>query len=127
MNNSVKLSVLDQSPIKSGRDAYSAIQETLNLAALCDNLGYHRYWVAEHHASDALAGCSPEVLLGRLGAETKDIRLGSGGIMLPHYSPYKVAENFKIQETMYPNQKDLIIERAQPKEPYKSPENRNGQ
>ena len=88
MQNPVKLSVLDQSPVKSGLDAYSAINETLELAALCDNLGYHRYWVAEHHASDALAGCSPEVLLGRLGAETKDIRLGSGGIMLPHYSPY---------------------------------------
>ena len=100
MNNSVKLSVLDQSPIKSGCDAYSAIQETLDLATLCDALGYNRYWVAEHPASDALAGCSPEVLLGRLGAETKDIRLGSGGIMLPHYSPYKVAENFKILETM---------------------------
>ena len=118
MNNSVKLSVLDQSPIKSGCDAYSAIQETLDLATLCDALGYNRYWVAEHHASDALAGCSPEVLLGRLGAETKDIRLGSGGIMLPHYSPYKVAENFKILETMYPNRIDLGVGRAPGTDPF---------
>ena len=114
MQNPVKLSVLDQSPVKSGLDAYSAISETLELATLCDNLGYHRYWVAEHHASDALAGCSPEVLLGRLGAETKDIRLGSGGIMLPHYSPYKVAENFRMLETMYPSRIDLGIGRAFP-------------
>ena len=118
MQNPVKLSVLDQSPVKSGLDAYSAIDETLGLAALCDNLGYHRYWVAEHHASDALAGCSPEVLLGRLGAETKDIRLGSGGIMLPHYSPYKVAENFRMLETMYPSRIDLGIGRAPGTDPF---------
>jgi len=118
MRNPVKLSVLDQSPVKSGLDAYSAIDETLGLATLCDNLGYHRYWVAEHHASDALAGCSPEVLLGRLGAETKDIRLGSGGIMLPHYSPYKVAENFRMLETMYPSRIDLGIGRAPGTDPF---------
>ena len=118
MQNPVKLSVLDQSPVKSGLDAYSAIDETLGLASLCDNLGYHRYWVAEHHASDALAGCSPEVLLGRLGAETKDIRLGSGGIMLPHYSPYKVAENFRMLETMYPSRIDLGIGRAPGTDPF---------
>ena len=118
MQNPVKLSVLDQSPVKSGLDAYSAISETLELATLCDNLGYHRYWVAEHHASDALAGCSPEVLLGRLGAETKDIRLGSGGIMLPHYSPYKVAENFRMLETMYPSRIDLGIGRAPGTDPF---------
>ncbi len=118
MQNPVKLSVLDQSPVKSGLDAYAAIDETLGLATLCDNLGYHRYWVAEHHASDALAGCSPEVLLGRLGAETKDIRLGSGGIMLPHYSPYKVAENFRMLETMYPSRIDLGIGRAPGTDPF---------
>ena len=118
MQNPVKLSVLDQSPVKSGLDAYSAIHETLQLATLCDNLGYHRYWVAEHHASDALAGCSPEVLLGRLGAETNDIRLGSGGIMLPHYSPYKVAENFRMLETMYPSRIDLGIGRAPGTDPF---------
>ena len=95
MNNELKLSALDQSPVKTGSNPAAALQETIELASLCDQLGYHRYWVSEHHASDALAGCSPEVLLGRLGAETTQIRLGSGGIMLPYYSPYKVAENFK--------------------------------
>ena len=118
MSKDIKLSVLDQSPVKSGLDAYAAIQETIDLARLCDGLGYSRYWLAEHHASDALAGCSPEVLLGRIGAETKNIRLGSGGIMLPHYSPYKVAENFRILETLYPNRIDLGIGRAPGTDPF---------
>lgn len=72
----LKLSVLDQSPVRAGSTPYEALQETIELASLTDALGYHRYWVSEHHASDALAGCSPEVLLSRLGAETKRIRLG---------------------------------------------------
>ncbi|MFT6296409.1 MAG: luciferase family oxidoreductase group 1 [Glaciecola sp.] len=112
MHNSVKLSVLDQSPVRADSDPYCALQETVRLAQLTDELGYYRYWVAEHHASDALAGCSPEVLLGRLGAETKKMRIGSGGIMLPHYSPYKVAENFKLLQTLYPDRVDLGIGRA---------------
>jgi len=118
MHNSVKLSVLDQSPVRAGSDPYSALQETIRLAQLTDELGYYRYWVAEHHASDALAGCSPEVLLGRLGAETKKMRIGSGGIMLPHYSPYKVAENFKLLQTLYPNRVDLGIGRAPGTDPF---------
>lgn len=118
MDNPTTLSVLDQSPIRAGSDPYSALQETIELAKLSDKLGYHRYWVAEHHASDALAGCSPEVLLGRLGAETKQIRLGSGGIMLPHYSPYKVAENFKLLQTLYPGRVDLGIGRAPGTDPF---------
>lgn len=85
---------------------------------MCDQLGYHRYWVAEHHASDALAGCSPEVLLARLGAETEKIRLGSGGVMLPHYSPYKVAENFKLLQSLYPNRMDLGVGRAPGTDPF---------
>ena len=88
MTKNLRLSVLDQSPIKAGSTAKEALLETIDLAQLSDVLGYYRYWVAEHHASDALAGCSPEVLLGRLGTETKKIRIGSGGVMLPHYSPY---------------------------------------
>lgn len=95
-----------------------ALQETVQLARLADDLGYHRFWVAEHHASDALAGCSPEVLLGRLGAETSNIRIGSGGVMLPHYSPYKVAENFKLLQTLYPNRVDLGIGRAPGTDPF---------
>ena len=106
------LSVLDQSPVRSGSTPFAALQETIELVGHVDNLGYHRYWVSEHHASGALAGCSPEVLLGRLGAETTQIRLGSGGVMLPHYSPYKVAENFKLLQTLYPNRIDLGVGRA---------------
>lgn len=118
MNSKIKLSVLDQSPIRSGSTAFEALQETVRLARLADELGYYRYWVAEHHASDALAGCSPEVLLGRLGAETKNIRLGSGGVMLPHYSPYKVAENFKLLQTLYPDRIDLGVGRAPGTDPF---------
>lgn len=114
----LKLSVLDQSPVRAGSTPYEALQETIELARHCDALGYYRYWVSEHHASDALAGCSPEVLLGRLGAETQQIRLGSGGIMLPHYSPYKVAENFKLLQTLYPERIDLGVGRAPGTDPF---------
>ncbi|MGH1470970.1 MAG: LLM class flavin-dependent oxidoreductase [Cellvibrionaceae bacterium] len=113
-----RLSVLDQSPITSGSYAGQALQETIELATLCDNKKYYRYWVSEHHASDALAGCSPEVLMARLGAETKQIRIGSGGVMLPHYSPYKVAENFKLLQTLYPNRIDLGVGRAPGTDPF---------
>lgn len=116
--NKIKLSVLDQSPVRSGSNPAEALQETVALAQLCDELGYYRYWVAEHHASDALAGCSPEVLLGRLGAETKHIRIGSGGVMLPYYSPYKVAENFKLLQTLYPDRVDLGVGRAPGTDPF---------
>jgi len=108
----VPLSVLDQSPIRAGGSAADALGETLHLARLCEALGCHRYWLAEHHASDALAGCAPEVLLARLGAVTKRMRIGSGGVMLPHYSPYKVAECFKLLEALYPGRMDLGIGRA---------------
>lgn len=108
----VPLSVLDQSPIRAGGSAADALGETLHLARLCEALGCHRYWLAEHHASEALAGCAPEVLLARLGAVTKRMRIGSGGVMLPHYSPYKVAECFKLLETLYPGRVDLGIGRA---------------
>lgn len=114
----VPLSVLDQSPIRSGSTAYDALQESVELARLSEELGYSRFWVAEHHASDALAGCSPEVLLGRLGTETSSIRLGSGGVMLPHYSPYKVAENFKLLQTLYPGRMDLGVGRAPGTDPF---------
>ena len=114
----IKLSVLDQSPIRTGSNANQALNETIALAGLVYELGYHRYWVAEHHASDALAGCSPEVLLGRLGSETKQIRIGSGGVMLPHYSPYKVAENFKLLQALYPGRVDLGVGRAPGTDPF---------
>ncbi len=118
MKSPIRLSVLDQSPVRSSSDATAALQETIELARLTDKLGYYRYWVAEHHASNALGGCSPEVLLGRLGAETEKMRVGSGGVMLPHYSPYKVAENFKLLETLYPGRIDLGVGRAPGTDPF---------
>lgn len=114
----IPLSVLDQSPIRNGGNAVDAINETVELAKRCEQWGYSRYWLAEHHATAGLAGCSPEVLLARLGAETASIRLGSGGIMLPHYSPYKVAENFKLLATMYPGRLDLGVGRAPGASPF---------
>ncbi len=108
----MKLSVLDQSPIKAGGTPAQAINETLELARLCDSCGYHRYWVAEHHASDGLAGTAPEILIARIAAETRHLRVGSGGVMLSHYSALKVAEQFRMLETLYPGRIDLGIGRA---------------
>ncbi len=108
----MKLSVLDQSPIANGEDALQAVTHTIALARRCDELGYHRYWLAEHHASKTLACSAPEILIGRIAQETKRIRVGSGGVMLSHYSPYKVAENFKLLELLYPGRIDLGVGRA---------------
>ncbi|MYD98185.1 MAG: LLM class flavin-dependent oxidoreductase [Gammaproteobacteria bacterium] len=108
----LRLAVLDQSPIARGEVAADAVANTIKLAKRCDELGYHRYWVAEHHASDSLASSSPEVLITRLAAETERIRVGSGGVMLSHYSPYKVAENFRMLEVLYPGRIDLGVGRA---------------
>src|SRR5688572_26332286 len=106
------LSVLDQSPVISGLGARRALQETLALARRADELGYHRYWLAEHHAIAALADPCPEVLLARLGAETKRIRVGTGGVLLPYYSAFRVAESFRMLEALYPGRIDLGIGRA---------------
>ena len=108
----MKLSVLDQSPIISGHSAAQAIEETLRLARRADELGYHRYWLAEHHAIGALADPCPEILLARMGAETRRIRVGTGGVLLPYYSAFKVAEVFRMLEAMYPGRIDLGIGRA---------------
>lgn len=108
----MQLSVLDQSPIrKSGKPA-EALAETIALAQAAERLGYHRYWVAEHHNSNSFAGSAPEILIARLAAETRHIRLGSGGVMLMHYSPLKVAEQFRLLETLAPGRIDLGIGRA---------------
>src|SRR3712207_2437370 len=109
MPTKLRLSVLDQSPVRQGGTARQALEETIQLARLTDQLGYTRFWVSEHHNTGTLAGSAPEVLLGRLGAETQHIRLGSGGVMLPHYSALKVAENFRLLETLYPGRIDLGI------------------
>src|SRR5947209_9851372 len=106
------LSVLDQSPVRSGGTPADAIHESLELAELADRLGYHRYWLAEHHSTPGLAGSSPEVLIGQVAARTSRIRVGSGGVMLQHYSPLKVAESFRVLETLFPGRIDLGIGRA---------------
>jgi len=107
-----RLSVLDQSPIAQGSDAAQAIRNTLDLARTADALGYHRYWLAEHHASRSLAGVAPEALIGPVALATNRIRVGSGGVMLPHYSPYKVAETFSLLSAMAPGRIDLGLGRA---------------
>jgi luciferase family oxidoreductase group 1 len=109
---SMLLSVLDQSPVRTGSTAAAAVQETLELGEHAERLGYHRYWLAEHHATPGLAGSCPEILIGALAARTTRIRVGAGGIMLQHYSPLKVAEQFRMLETLYPGRIDLGIGRA---------------
>ena len=106
------LSVLDQSPIRSGATPADAIGETLRLAEAAERLGYHRYWLAEHHSTSGLAGSSPEVLIGQVAARTSRLRVGSGGVMLSHYSSLKVAEQFRMLETLFPGRIDLGIGRA---------------
>jgi luciferase family oxidoreductase group 1 len=108
----LKLSILDQSPVISGQTPAQAVQATLALARRADQLGYHRYWLAEHHAIAALADPCPEVLLARLGAETRRLRVGTGGVLLPYYSAFKVAEVFRMLEALYPGRVDLGLGRA---------------
>lgn len=108
----IKLSVLDQSPISDGSTAAEAFSHTVTLAQEVGKLGFTRFWVSEHHNSVSLAGSSPEILISHIAAKTNHIRVGSGGVMLPHYSPYKVAENFRVLEALYPNRIDLGVGRA---------------
>ncbi len=111
------LSVLDQSPIAEGSTGAQALRNTIDLAQLTDRLGYHRYWVAEHHGGPMLAGPSPEVLIGPIASATEGIRVGSGGVMLPHYSPLKVAESFTILAALFPGRIDLGLGRASGTDP----------
>jgi luciferase family oxidoreductase group 1 len=106
------LSVLDQSPIRKDGTAADAVAETIALAQACDRLGYHRYWLAEHHNSNSFAGSCPEILIGRVAQETARIRVGSGGVMLTHYSPLKVAEQFRMLDVLNPGRIDLGLGRA---------------
>lgn len=108
----MRLSVLDQSPIPEGSSGADALRNTLDLGRLADALGYHRYWVAEHHGGPMLASASPEALIGPIAAATNGIRVGSGGVMLPHYSPLKVAETFTVLAALFPGRIDLGIGRA---------------
>lgn len=107
-----KISVLDQTPYLPNISAQQAFQNTIQLAKLAESLGYNRFWLSEHHQSNVVAGASPEVLISHLLAHTEKIRIGSGGIMLSHYSPFKVAENFAVLENLAPGRIDLGVGKA---------------
>jgi len=108
----MRLAVLDQSPVSVGMEPSQALRNSIELARRADELGFHRYWIAEHHGTDALASPAPEILIARIGAETARIRVGSGGVMLPHYSPLKVAEVFRMLHALTPGRVDLGVGRA---------------
>lgn len=106
------LSVLDLSPVPSGTRPSQALQATIELAKVADGLGYHRYWLAEHHSIPSVASSSPEIMIAAVAAATTRIRVGSGGVMLPNHSPLKVAESFRVLEGLHPGRIDLGIGRA---------------
>jgi luciferase family oxidoreductase group 1 len=108
----VRLSVLDQSTVVTGRSPDTSIRESIRLAQHCEALGYHRYWCAEHHNSESQAGTAPEILIAAIAATTHRIRVGSAGIMLPHYSALKVAEQFRVLDAIAPGRIDLGLGRA---------------
>ncbi|KJJ43398.1 hypothetical protein UM89_00330 [Bacillus subtilis] len=108
----IRLSILDQSLIGEGETAADALQQTVKLAQMAEEYGYHRFWVAEHHNNEEIAGSAPEVLLGYLAASTKNIHLASGGVMLQHYSPYKVAEQFHLLSVLAPGRIALGVGKA---------------
>ena len=112
MNESTRLSILDQSPVITGHSASDAIAATIDLAQMADSLGYSRYWCAEHHGLRGVCNPCPELMLARLGSVTRRIRLGTGGVMLPYYSPFRVAEQFRMLEAMFPGRIDLGVGRA---------------
>ncbi|MGB5092017.1 MAG: LLM class flavin-dependent oxidoreductase [Parvibaculum sp.] len=108
----VTLSILDQSPIRAGGSAAEALANTIDLAKRAEAFGYHRYWLAEHHNTQSFAGSAPEIMIAAVAAATRQIHVGSAGVMLPHYSPLKVAELFRVLESLYPGRVDLGLGRA---------------
>lgn len=108
----MRLSILDQAPISSNQTATEALRESMKLAKAGEELGYTRYWIAEHHDLPGLACSAPEVMLGYIGANTNKIRIGSGAVLLPHYKPYKVAEVYNMLATLFPDRVDIGIGRA---------------
>jgi luciferase family oxidoreductase group 1 len=106
------LSVVEQSPLRKGGTGADALRESIELAIACERFGYSRFWVAEHHNIAGIASTSPEILIGQIASVTRAIRVGSGGVMLPHYSAFKVAENFRMLETLFPGRIDLGLGRA---------------
>lgn len=109
---SYRISILDKSPLAEGETAVQALKRTLDLAQRAESWGYHRFWIAEHHNTGQVASPSPEVVIGWLLGQTRRIRIGSGGVMLQHYSPYKVAENFNLLASIAPGRVDLGIGKA---------------
>lgn len=108
----MKLSILDQVPVSSGKTAKDALEATIELAELADELGYHRYWIAEHHDFSGLASPAPDIIIGIIGSKTKRIRIGSGAVLLPNYRPYSIAERYNLLATLYPGRVDLGLGRA---------------
>ncbi|ANB72428.1 alkane 1-monooxygenase [Paraburkholderia phytofirmans OLGA172] len=109
---SYSLSILDKSPIADGKSAHDALRFTVRLAQRAEALGYKRYWIAEHHGAPGLASSAPEIVVSHLLAHTSRIRVGSGGVMLQHYSPFKVAETFRVLASLAPGRVDLGIGKA---------------
>ncbi len=110
--NPLRLSVLDQSVSIAGSSEDAAIRDTLDLAVHCERLGYSRFWVSEHHGLPTIVGSAPEILMAAIAARTSRIRIGSAGVMLPHYSALKVAEQFRVLEALAPGRIDLGVGRA---------------
>ena len=108
----IHLGVVDQSPIRKGGSAAQALTESVSLAQIAEKLGYERYWVAEHHNSGGYAGTAPEILIGQIASKTTTIKVGSGGVMLSHYSAFKVAEVFRLLDAFYPKRIEIGIGRA---------------
>src|SRR5690349_13926542 len=112
MTTTLRLSVLDQSVARAGRPHDKSIRHTVALAQACEAMGYERFWLSEHHALPTLVGTAPEVLMAAIAARTERIRIGSAGVMLPHYSPFKVAEQFRVLDALAPGRIDLGVGRA---------------
>ncbi|MDQ0484169.1 LLM class flavin-dependent oxidoreductase [Guptibacillus hwajinpoensis] len=108
----ITLSILDQVPIPKGSNSYATLEKTRELALLAEKLGYKRYWFAEHHSTKGLASTAPEIMMAHIAASTSRIKVGSGGVLLPQYSPFKVAENFRQLEALHPNRIDLGVGRS---------------
>ena len=108
----MKLSVLDQSTAATGKPEDQALRDTIELAKACETWGYHRFWVSEHHNHPSIVGTAPEILMAAIGQATNRIRIGSAGVMLPHYAPLKVAEQFRVLEAIAPGRVDLGLGRA---------------
>ncbi len=108
----MKLSVVDQSPVSTGMTPAQALRNTIDLARHCDQLGYHRYWIAEHHGMEVIATSTPEVMIAMVAQATRAIRVGSGAVLLPHYAPLKVAETFRTLHALFPGRIDLGLGRA---------------